>query len=287
VSDRPKRNSFPASPFPGLEPREARTSELAIQRLVRADDLSVVFQPIVALPSLKIFAYEALVRCSVPALASPPVLFARAVADGCTGRLGRMVREVATSLCPGIQLFLNVHPVELAEGWLVRPDDPIYLHDSRIYLEVTESVPLTEQQLCHSVLREVRERARAGVVVDDLGAGFSNLKYIADLEPEVVKLDRALVAQLDQNARQRTLVKSLVSLCADLGAKVVAEGVETASELEAVMNAGVPYAQGYLIARPSFPPPLVTEEALAAVAAMRLRPKTPSGGSRRPKKSAS
>jgi EAL domain-containing protein (putative c-di-GMP-specific phosphodiesterase class I) len=84
---------------------------------------------------------------------------------------------------------VNVHPQELNEGWLIRPDDPIFLHDDDVYLEITESVPLTHFDLCLNVLREIRSRGGVHFVIDDLGAGYSNLKSIADLEPRVVKLD--------------------------------------------------------------------------------------------------
>lgn len=229
-----------------------------MQRLVSIDELSVVFQPIVDLSSGSLFAYEALVRCRRPELASPPVLFERAVSAGCVGRLGRMIREIAMPLASGRPLFLNVHPQELQEGWLVRPDDPIYLHDSSVYLEVTESVPLTHYELCIDVLREVRSRSGLHLVVDDLGAGYSNLKRIADLEPKVVKLDRGLVCGVDRSSRQRQLVASVVRLCADLDASVVAEGIETESELSALKDTGAHYGQGYLFARPAFPMPPVT-----------------------------
>ncbi len=115
------------------------------------------------------------------------------------------------------------------------------------------------------MLREVRARGNVLLVVDDLGAGFSNLRHIVDLEPAVVKLDRGLVAQLHTNPRQRRLVESLVRLCGDLGAEVVAEGVETAEEYGVLRDTGVQYAQGYLFARPAFPLPAVSEDALKLV----------------------
>lgn len=218
----------------------------------------MVFQPIVRLGDGALFAYEALVRCQVPEYASPPVLFARAVAAGCAGRLGRMIREIAVPLCSGRPLFLNVHPQELNEAWLVRPDDPIFEHDHDVFLEVTESVPLTHFDLCLSVLSEVRSRGGIHLVVDDLGAGYSNLKRIADLEPRIVKLDRDLIAGLDRSVRQQQLIKSVVRLCVELSAKVVAEGVETADELSALRDTGTHFAQGFLFARPEFPMPAVT-----------------------------
>ncbi len=225
--------------------------------LVTPRDLSTVFQPIVSLESGEVLAYEALVRCSVDDL-SPMSLFERAAADRSAGRLGRMVREIAVPLCSGAPLFVNLHPSELEEGWLVRPDDPIFSHDHDIYLEITESAPLTHFELCASVLREVCGRVGVHLVIDDLGAGYSNLKLIADLEPRVVKLDRNLIQDLDRKPRQQKLVAIVVHLCDELGAIVIAEGIETNGEYEAVRDSGAQYGQGYLFARPSFPIPAVT-----------------------------
>ena len=251
-------------------------SHLALQRLVSADDLSVVFQPIVDLQDGALFAYEALVRCRKPELSSPPVLFEQAVAAGCVGRLGRMIREIAVPLATRRPVFLNVHPQELQEGWLVRPDDPIYLHDHSVYLEITESVPLTHYDLCIDVLRDVRARGGLHLVVDDLGAGYSNLKRIADLEPKVVKLDRDLVYGVDRSPRQQQLVASVVRLCMDLDAVVVAEGIETEAELSALADTGTHYGQGFLFARPSYPIPHVSwTPQKGPVKAGRLTPSPP------------
>jgi len=224
---------------------------------VKPTDLSAVFQPIVGLVRGEIFAYEALVRCGIPRFASPTALFEAAVASRATGRLGRMIREIAVPLCGGAPLFVNLHPSELAEGWLVRPDDPVFAHDHDIYLEITESAPITHFELCASILREVCSRAAAHLVIDDLGAGYSNLKLIADLQPKVVKLDRMLVQSLHQKPRQQKLVSIVVHLCNELGASVVAEGIETADELSAVRDCGAQYGQGYLFARPAFPRPAI------------------------------
>ena len=151
----------------------SRDSLRAVHEMVAPDDLSVVFQPIVNLANTRLFAYEALVRCRVPQYANPLVLFQQAVAAGCAGRMGRMIREIAVQLAGSTPLFVNVHPQELSESWLVRPDDPIYQHDDEVYLELTESVPLTHFDLCLNVLREVRNRGGVHLVVDDLGAGYS------------------------------------------------------------------------------------------------------------------
>jgi EAL domain-containing protein (putative c-di-GMP-specific phosphodiesterase class I) len=256
----PPSNRLSATPFVGTTgslDESPSKSFLALKSIIAAEDLSVVFQPIVRFDPLRIFAYEALVRCRLPEFRDPTVLFERAVAVGCTGRLGRMIREVAVPLCSGIPLFVNVHPVELQERWLVRPDDPMFSHDHDVYVEITEAVPFIYFELCHSVLRELRSRAHMHLVVDDLGAGYSNLKSIADLHPKVVKLDRRVIAGTTSGSRQQKLVRGVVRLCEDLGAEVVAEGIELAEEYRALREAGIHLAQGYLFARPGFPLPKI------------------------------
>lgn len=201
-----------------------------------------------------ILAYEALARCKTKGLENPMTLFEAAAEQKLCGKLGRTIREIATAECAGHALFLNVHPHELSDHWLVQPDDPIFTHEPGVFLEITESVPLSHHELVHGMLNEIRGKG-VGLVVDDLGAGYSNLRYIADLAPEIVKLDRGLIVQLHQDERRLRLVTGIVRLCGDLGARVVAEGIETTAELAAVMEAGVHYVQGYLIARPALPPP--------------------------------
>jgi EAL domain-containing protein (putative c-di-GMP-specific phosphodiesterase class I) len=218
-------------------------------------DIDIVFQPIVSVLTRRVFAYEALTRCRWPSLANPETLFRRASEESCCGRLGRIVRAASVARAPGVPLFVNVHPDELSARWLVRPDDPVFFHDHDVYVEITESAAFTHYEVCVNVLKEIQSRAGIFLAVDDLGAGHSNLKRVLDLEPRIVKLDRALITGLDQNPRQQILVRHVVRLCVELGAEVVAEGIETADELSAVVDLGCHYAQGYLLGRPSYPLP--------------------------------
>lgn len=236
---------------------ENRRTTVAIRRVLDDRAVKVVFQPIVDLKTKKIFAYEALVRSLSSDFDSPMSLFAAAVQHEATGELGRIIRQLAVAGCPGHPLFLNIHPAELNEKWVVQPDDPIFQHSEDVYLEITEGVPLSHFRLCQSILREVRGRG-VYLVVDDLGAGYSNLRYIADLHPRVVKLDRDLIAGLVKDTRMFKLVSAIVVLCKELDAMVVAEGIETPQELDAVQAAGARFAQGYLLARPAFPPPQIS-----------------------------
>lgn len=235
--------------------RNGSTPDFERVPAVLADgELRVVYQPIVDLRHRKVFAYEALVRSTSPHFQGPPALFTEAIRSKYCGALGRAVRDITVQHAPQYPLFVNIHPNEFDEGWLVQPDDPIFRHDHGVYLEITESVPLSHFSLCHSVLSEMRSRG-VMLAVDDLGAGYSNLKYIADLSPQIVKLDRGLIVNMQKGTRQHRLVRSIVRMCEDLGTRVVAEGIETIEEARAVIETGAHYGQGFYFAKPSFPPP--------------------------------
>jgi len=219
------------------------------------EEIGVAFQPIVDVASGMLFAHEALVRCQRPEYKNPTVLFEHAVAEGACGRLGRMIRDATFRAVGESAVFVNLHAEELRSRWLVRPDDPIGMHTRPVYLEITESAAFTHHEVCVNVLKELCRRTRAHLVIDDFGAGFSNLERVVDLEPAIVKLDLALTRGIDAKPRKQAVVKHMVSLCHELGARVVAEGVETVDELRCVCDLGVQYAQGYLLARPACPPP--------------------------------
>jgi len=218
-------------------------------------DIGVVFQPIVEIATGAVIAHEALVRCKRPEYASPPALFEAAVKEEACGWLGRVIRDVAFSTCGDVALFVNLHPSELGARWIVRADDPIGFQKRPVYLEITESATFTHHDLCLNVLAEVCKRTGARLVVDDFGAGYSNLERLAQLEPAVVKLDLAMIRGIHRHPRKQIVCRHVVGLCRELGALVVAEGVETLDELMCVRDLGFDLAQGYLLARPAAPPP--------------------------------
>jgi len=226
-------------------------------RDLTSDQIDVVFQPIVDLRDGSCFAVEGLVRCNKEEFRSPLTLFEHAAAQEACGRLGRTIREVAFEHVDGVPMFVNVHPKELSSRWLVRPDDPICYYEHGIYIEVTEAAAFEYFAICMDVLNEVRQRTGAQIVIDDFGAGYSNLARIVDLEPSHVKLDISLIKGIDTHVRKQKLVSSLVHLCRELGAEVVCEGVETLDELKAVRDTGAQFAQGFFLARPARPVPEV------------------------------
>ena len=134
----------------GLNPGESsaewsgdleETEERAVMvGCVPVEDLSCVFQPIVDLHKGTVFAYEVLARCKTPGLTRPDILFKRAAAERFAGLLGRTLRQIASTQCRGIPLFMNVHPAELGDQFVIQLDDPMYSHDDDVYVEITESV---------------------------------------------------------------------------------------------------------------------------------------------------
>jgi EAL domain-containing protein (putative c-di-GMP-specific phosphodiesterase class I) len=98
------------------------------------------------------------------------------------------------------------------------------------------------------------------IAIDDLGAGYAGLTSFAQLEPEVVKVDMSLVRGIDGSPMKQKLVRSIISLCTELGIQLVAEGIETPGERDSLISLGGDLCQGYLFARPGrgFPVPDLT-----------------------------
>jgi EAL domain-containing protein (putative c-di-GMP-specific phosphodiesterase class I) len=165
-----------------------------------------------------------------------------------------VVRNVLFETCGAVPVFVNVHPQEAGQRWLVQPTDPLFLHDQPVYLEVTESAAFEALDVCMQVLHEVRDRCGARIVVDDFGTGFSDLQRVLALKPDVVKLDMSLIRDIDASLEKQRYVQDIVRTCHQLGALVVAEGIETADELKAVHRAGADLGQGYFLGRPVYPP---------------------------------
>jgi EAL domain-containing protein (putative c-di-GMP-specific phosphodiesterase class I) len=209
----------------------------SVDAAIEHGDVYVDLQPVIELATGRIHGFEALARCKLESLASPLKLFATAIAQGALDRLGRELRRQAVIAANGATLFLNVHPAED----LADEEDPICAHEGRLVLEVQEP---------SSTLEALRERG-IEIALDDFGAGYSDFGSIAELDPELVKLDREVIAGVRIHSRRHQLLTSLASLCMAQGAVVIAGGVETRDELMAVMAAGIPLAQGYFLGRPS------------------------------------
>lgn len=216
-------------------------------------ELWMAYQPIVAAVDGRIVAHEALLRSDEPTLPHPGALLDAAERLGRVQDLGRGIRRsVAHRLSRDDvagDTFVNLHPLELTDETLFARDSPLADRARSVVLEVTERaslehVPDLRQRV--AVLRSLGYR----IAIDDLGAGYAGLTALSSLEPEVVKLDMALVRNVDREPIKRRLIGSMVRLSKELGATVVAEGVETSDERAALVDLGCDLLQGYLFGRP-------------------------------------
>jgi EAL domain-containing protein (putative c-di-GMP-specific phosphodiesterase class I) len=214
------------------------------------DDLTLVFQPIVDLAAATVAGYEALAR--FPGTAGPDVWFAAAAEVGVAAELEALAIHKALAVVPWLPAttFLTVRvsphllgsaPVRAALD--TRPD----LH--RVVVELTEHTAVDDLGLLRRQCDDLRRRG-ALIALDDAGSGYSGLQQLAALRPQVIKLDRALVADADGDPVRVALAEMLGQFAGRTDARLLAEGVETTAELAAFARLGVALAQGWLLGRP-------------------------------------
>jgi EAL domain-containing protein (putative c-di-GMP-specific phosphodiesterase class I)/ActR/RegA family two-component response regulator len=223
--------------------------------------LCLEYQPIVNWPERRVFGYEALLRSHEPALAAPADLLDAAERLERLNELGRAVRnevaQAAERVPDQVLLFVNLHPLDLLDEELYSASSQLASCASRVVLEITERAPLDGVRGLARRIAQLRDLGFR-IALDDLGAGYAGLNTFTRLEPDFVKLDRALVSGVDTSARKRSVVRSMLRLCGEeLGIHVVGEGVETVEERDALGLDGCVLLQGYLFARPGsqFPAP--------------------------------
>jgi EAL domain-containing protein (putative c-di-GMP-specific phosphodiesterase class I) len=147
-------------------------------------------------------------------------------------------------------IFINIHPLDLTNDSLYALRAPLTAHAGRLVLEVTERSSLQRIDDLSSRIERLRDLGYR-IAVDDLGAGYAGLSSFSQLEPDIVKLDMALVRGIDSSSSKSSLVRSMVQVCTqDLGMRVVCEGVETSAERDTLERLGATLLQGYLFARP-------------------------------------
>jgi EAL domain-containing protein (putative c-di-GMP-specific phosphodiesterase class I) len=219
----------------------------------------MAFQPIVSWSGKSVAAYEALMRTSYRDLCSPLEILKTAEILDEMSTLGRKTRgQVAEVMrahpdLPG--MFVNLHVLDLADDDLYSPHAPLSEFASHIHLEITERMALEK---ISDIRQRVAHLRRLGyrIAVDDLGEGYSGLNSFALLEPDIVKLDMSLIRGIDTTPTKRKMVHALASMCRELETPLVAEGVETESELKVLIELGADLFQGYFFAKPGLPFPV-------------------------------
>jgi EAL domain-containing protein (putative c-di-GMP-specific phosphodiesterase class I) len=222
--------------------------------------LWMAYQPIVSWSRREVYGYEALLRSHEPSLPHPPAILDAAERLEQVQVLGRAIRVAAVQpadrLPGGSMLFVNLHTQDLLDDDLFDRRSPLAQIAGRVVLEITERSSLHAIRDVQTRIARLRSMGFR-IAVDDLGAGYAGLTSFAQLEPEVVKLDMSLVRGVHLQPTKQTLVRTMITMCRELGMQVVAEGIETPEERDAIVEAGCDLLQGYLFAKPGLPFPTV------------------------------
>ncbi len=248
---------------------ERDATRARIKGVLAGAGMEMHVQPIVDLRSGSLVGMEALARFGAPPPQSPDAWFAEAASVGLGLELElaavRQAFEKLPALPAGAFMTVNVSPQTLCSSALQRALDDVAAE--RVVLELTEHVSVEDYAELEQVRGTLRSRG-VRIAIDDTGAGISSLQHVIRLHPDVIKLDRSMIANLDGDPVRRALTGALVELSAGLGAVIVAEGVETTAELAALRRLNVPYGQGYLLGRPVAVADLPIERSRAAEGAL-------------------
>lgn len=252
--------------------REGRRDAVQLARILHLGLVRSVYQPVVDIKDHRVVGFEALTRVGTGRFETVEMLFKAAEANDALWSLERLCRKRALeglpSLGDGQLLFLNIEPDSIHDPQLTGREFPELLASAGltpgdVVLELTEHTAVRD----FVAFRKTLERFRTlgfRLALDDVGSGYAGLQAIAEIGPDFIKADMHLVRGLHQSAIKRELIDTIRRFSDSTGITLVAEGVETADELDALMRVGVRCAQGYLFARPGAPPSFPDWSALRA-----------------------
>jgi EAL domain-containing protein (putative c-di-GMP-specific phosphodiesterase class I) len=220
---------------------------------VIADELlAIVYQPIHALADGRPCGVESLARFPEVdgAYAPPNEWFAAAEEVGLGTELELLAIKQALAgiayIPSGLYIAVNVSPQTALSGRLQPLLDAVPA--ARLVVEVTEHSEVADYAALHTALAPLRGRAR--IAIDDVGAGYSGLRHIVDMKPDLLKLDMGLTRDIDRDEARHALAQALVAFAGRIGAEIVAEGIETPEEAATLKALGVRYGQGWHFSRP-------------------------------------
>jgi diguanylate cyclase (GGDEF)-like protein len=239
-----------------IQARRALESDLrdALQR----NEFLVVFQPLVRTDTGETAGFEALVRWRHPArgLVPPATFIPVAEEIGLIEEIGNWVLRAACSEAMNwpdyIKIAVNLSPIQFRNRALALQVASILsdtgLPASRLELEITESVLLNDSDMVLSILKELKLLG-VSISMDDFGTGYSSLSYLHKFPFDKIKIDQCFIRGLF-DSDGLAIVRAVIALGRSLGIDVIAEGVETAEQLQTLRDEGCPQAQGYLFSRP-------------------------------------
>jgi EAL domain-containing protein (putative c-di-GMP-specific phosphodiesterase class I) len=214
--------------------------------------LSIAFQPIVSWSSRRVIGHEALLRSADPSLPDPSSVLAVAERLGRIDQIGRLVRErVARSMAraPAEYVFVNLHAHELLDSELYSAGAPLSQFGKRIVIEISEHALLDDVSHLESRAEALRKLGFR-LAMDNLGPGYPGLSSFARLRPDFVKYDLSLVRGIDRNPAQADIVAEMTTLLLAMNTRVIAAGIESIAERDAVVKAGVDLLQGFAFSKP-------------------------------------
>ncbi len=239
---------------------------VGLRRALEHDEFRVVYQPILDIATGRTIGMEALIRWEDPerGLVPPGMFIPAAEETGLIAPIGEWVLDVALSDVKDwhdefglndIWVAVNISSRQLLSPTLVdEVQRSLYeagVPASCLQLEITESAVMTDLAPVLDVLAQLR-RLGVSLAVDDFGTGYSSLAYLKRLPVTTLKIDRAFVSGLGgiEDAFDRPIVDAIIKMAQSLGLDVIAEGVETPGQLDALSDLGGQFAQGFLWARP-------------------------------------
>jgi len=245
----------------GLRERAAaRRRRHTFMGVVLAGEVTSVYEPIVDVATKTVYAYEALARGPEgTAYRSPDALFEAAEDEGLLFELDCLCRrsglDGAQGLPAGTALFLNVLPTTIHDpnfkpDALIRTLERSRLQPTDVVFEISEKQSIAS----FDVFREIRDEYRSlgfRFALDDTGSGYASLQSVIELEPEFIKVDRALVTGLDIDPAKQSLVRALQAVASSFGAQIIGEGLDTLEELEMLEELEIPFGQGWLFGKPT------------------------------------
>ncbi len=237
--------------------------EADLRRALEGDEFFLVYQPIIEMSSCRVTGMEALLRWNHPqrGLIMPDEFISLAEETGLIGPIGEWVLETACKqtsawLAGGLtalKLSVNISSQQLKYGLssatIGRQLTESSLSPESLTLEITESLIMEDTGGAMNWLATIREMG-VSLSIDDFGTGFSSLSYLKKFPTDFVKIDRSFITGLTENPEDQALVKAIVFLAHALGFKVVAEGVETALQLEFMKSLNCDYVQGFHYSEP-------------------------------------
>jgi EAL domain-containing protein (putative c-di-GMP-specific phosphodiesterase class I) len=237
-----------------VTPRPALRADLEVKRVLAGMATTrLVHQPVIDLDLGTVVGYEALARFGDTELRAPGPYLAAAERSGRGLELeAHLLAQALTARAEvpaGCFLAVNVSPDRLTSpvvAALLRSAGDL----TGVVLELTEHVPVDDLAGLRRRVDALREQ-RALLALDDTGAGWSGLRQVAELHPDIVNLDRSLVTDLDRDEVKQALVELVGQFVSRLGSRLLVEGVERFGELDAAKRLGVPLAQGWLLGRPA------------------------------------